>query len=80
MGLPELIVRSMEEYRDLALRLARDRAALAVLRARVAANRLTAPLFDSRRFIRHLEAGYRAMWQRRLDGRSPDHIAVPPTV
>lgn len=78
MNMPELIVSGMDEYRELALRLARDRAAHAVLRARVAANRLTAPLFDSRRFIRHLEAGYRAMWQRRLDGQPPDHIRVAP--
>jgi predicted O-linked N-acetylglucosamine transferase (SPINDLY family) len=78
MGVPELIVRGVDEYRDLALRLARDRAALGVLRARIAANRLTAPLFDSRRFIRHLEAAYQAMWQRCLDGRPPDHIAVVP--
>jgi predicted O-linked N-acetylglucosamine transferase (SPINDLY family) len=78
MGVPELIVRGVDEYRGLALRLVRDREALAALRARITVNRLTAPLFDSRRFIRHLEAGYLAMWQRRVEGRPPDHIAVTP--
>jgi predicted O-linked N-acetylglucosamine transferase (SPINDLY family) len=77
IGLPELIVRSPEEYRNLAVRLANDRGALAQLRSRLAANRLTTPLFDSRRFVRHLEAGYEAMWQRCIAGLPPDHIDVP---
>jgi predicted O-linked N-acetylglucosamine transferase (SPINDLY family) len=74
VGLPELIVRSPEEYRALAIRLANEPGALANLRSRLAANRLTTPLFDSRLFVRHLEAGYDAMWQRALAGLPPDHI------
>jgi predicted O-linked N-acetylglucosamine transferase (SPINDLY family) len=77
VGLPELIVRSAEEYRDLAVRLAADRGALAQVKARLAANRLTTPLFDSRQFVRHLEAGYEAIWRRCLAGLAPDHIDVP---
>jgi predicted O-linked N-acetylglucosamine transferase (SPINDLY family) len=77
IGLPELIVRSAAEYRDLALRLATDPQALARLKARLSANRLTTPLFDSRRFVRHLEAGYQAMWRRCVAGLPPDHIDVP---
>ena len=77
IGLPELIVRSPEEYRALAIRLANDRAALEQIRDRLAANRLTTPLFDSRLFVRHLEAGYQAMWQRAVAGLPPDHIAIP---
>jgi predicted O-linked N-acetylglucosamine transferase (SPINDLY family) len=77
IGLPELIVRSPEEYRALAIRLANERDALAGMRSRLAANRLTTPLFDSRLFVRHLEAGYEAMWQRAVAGLPPDHIDVP---
>ena len=77
IGLPELIVRSPEEYRVLAIRLANERGALASIRSRLAANRLTTPLFDSRLFARHLEAGYEAMWQRAVAGLPPDHIDVP---
>ncbi|MBA4098504.1 MAG: glycosyltransferase [Rhodospirillum sp.] len=76
-GLPQLIVRSPEEYRALAIRLAHDRAALEQIRDQLAANRLTTPLFDSRLFVRHLEAGYQAMWQRAVAGLPPDHIAIP---
>jgi protein O-GlcNAc transferase len=74
--LPELIVRSPEEYRALAVRLANDRPALGRIRDRLSANRLTTPLFDSRLFVRHLEAGYQAMWQRAVAGLPPDHIDI----
>ena len=77
IGLPDLIVRSPEEYRTLTIHLAHDRDALARIRSRLAANRLTTPLFDSRLFVRHLEAGYEAMWQRAASGLAPDHIDVP---
>lgn len=77
VGLPELIVRSPLEYRALAMRLANDRAALASVRSRLADNRLTTPLFDSRLFVRHLEAAYEAMWRRAVAGFPPDHIDVP---
>jgi predicted O-linked N-acetylglucosamine transferase (SPINDLY family) len=47
------------------------------MRSRLAANRLTTPLFDSRLFVRHLEAAYEAMWQCAVAGLPPDHIDVP---
>lgn len=77
VGLPELIADDAETYRALALRLANDRAYFAVIRARLAANRLSTPLFDSALFTRHLEAGYEAAWRRCRDGLPPDHIDVP---
>jgi protein O-GlcNAc transferase len=68
VGLPELVTASLAEYEALALRLATDPPALGALRARLDANRLTAPLFDSARFTRHLEAAYRRMWEIRVAG------------
>ena len=79
VGLPELVVRTATEYRDLAVRLATDREMLDTLRAKLAANRLTTPLFDSRRFVRNLEAGYEAIWKRCVTGLSPDHVAISET-
>jgi predicted O-linked N-acetylglucosamine transferase (SPINDLY family) len=55
-GLPELITQTPQAYESLALALARDPAWLAGLRARLAANRATASLFDTARFARDLEA------------------------
>lgn len=77
IGLPELIADTPESYRDLALRLSRDRSLISMARVKLAINRLSAPLFDSHSFTRHLEAGYEAIWRRCLDGLPPDHIDVP---
>ncbi|MCW0234402.1 MAG: tetratricopeptide repeat protein [Ferrovibrio sp.] len=71
VGLPELITDNLEDYEALALALARDPARLAALRQRLAANRLTSPLFDIARFSRNLEAAYTQMWERRLAGQPP---------
>lgn len=76
VGLPELVADDAEAYRALALRLANDRPRFAAIRARLAANRLTTPLFDSGRFTRNLEAGYEAIWRRRRDGLPAEHIDV----
>ena len=77
IGLPELITQSLAEYEALALRLARNPPELAGLRKRLAENRLTAPLFDSARFTRHLEKAYGMMWERFVSGEAPHHIEVP---
>ncbi len=56
VDLPELVTQSDEAYEELALALARDPTRLTALRARLAANRLTTPLFDTARFTRDIEA------------------------
>lgn len=61
VGLPELITDTLEDYEALALALARDPARLKALRDKLAANRAAAPLFDTPRFARNLEAAYMAM-------------------
>jgi predicted O-linked N-acetylglucosamine transferase (SPINDLY family) len=71
IGLPELIAHSEDEYEALALRLARDPTALALLKEKLANNRMTHPLFDTARFTRDLESAYLAMWERHRRGESP---------
>ena len=77
-GLPELITRSDAEYEALALALARDPARLAALRTKLAAGKASAPLFDSLRYTRHLEAAYEAAHKRRIDGKPPAPIRIAP--
>jgi predicted O-linked N-acetylglucosamine transferase (SPINDLY family) len=77
IGLPELIAESLDDYEALALALARDPPRLAGLRARLAANRATAPLFDTARTTRHLESAYRTMWERFAAGDKPQGFSVP---
>jgi predicted O-linked N-acetylglucosamine transferase (SPINDLY family) len=57
-GLPDLITETAEEYEQLALALARNPARLGAYRDRLAAGRATAPLFDTPRLARDLEAAY----------------------
>lgn len=76
VGLPELATPSLEAYEALALRVARDPPYLASLKARLAAAVASAPLFDSERYCRHLEAAYELMMARHGRGEAPSTIAV----
>ncbi|HET7085177.1 MAG TPA: tetratricopeptide repeat protein [Rhizomicrobium sp.] len=60
-GMAELITETAEDYESLALALARDPARLNALREKLVANRATAPLFDTPRLARELEALYGRM-------------------
>jgi predicted O-linked N-acetylglucosamine transferase (SPINDLY family) len=64
-GLPELICSDLAEYRRRALELASSPARLADVRTRLAAGRGRAPLFDTARYTRNLEAALLSIWQRR---------------
>jgi predicted O-linked N-acetylglucosamine transferase (SPINDLY family) len=77
LDLPELIAGSLEEYEAKALNLAQNPDKLAGVKAALARNRTTRPLFDTARFTRNLEAAYEAMWQRHCQGLPPASIAVP---
>jgi predicted O-linked N-acetylglucosamine transferase (SPINDLY family) len=77
VGLPELIAGSREDYEALALKLAFNRELLADIKARLAQNRATYPLFNTDRFRRHIEAAYVTMWERGQSGEPPASFAVP---
>ena len=76
IGLPELAASSLAEYEALALRLARDPAALARIRTKLASNRGTEPLFDTARITRDLETAYMSMWERSRRGEPPESFSV----
>lgn len=78
VGLPGLITHDLTAYEATALSLARDRDRLTRLKAHLEQVRLTAPLFDTPRFTRHLETAYRIMWDRHRAGLPPAGFSVPP--
>jgi protein O-GlcNAc transferase len=78
VGLPELITETREEYETLALSLAHDPARLRALRGKLARNRMTAPLFNTDRFRRHIEAAYIRMWETFRKGEAPRSFSVQP--
>ena len=78
LELPELITQDLQQYEAVALALASDPLQLAALRCRLAANRLSRPLFNGQLFARQLEAAYQAMLARHAAGLPPALIEVPP--
>ena len=76
-GLPVPVTNSLADYEALALKLARDPAALKAIKDKLAANRMATPLFDSDRFRKNIEAAYEQMWQRHLCGEKPAGFSVP---
>ncbi len=74
--MPELITTSEAEYEALALALARDPERLRCIRARLAANRPTCPLFDSARFARDAGIAFRRMHERHVAGLPPEGFDV----
>lgn len=76
IGLPELITTSLEAYEREALALARDPRRLGALRARLALNRSTMPLFDTPLYVSHYEAALERMVERREAGLPPAAFAI----
>jgi protein O-GlcNAc transferase len=76
-GLPELVTESLEDYEALALKLARDPAALAAVRTKIAGLKGNCPLFDTAGFTRDLESAYEEMMARSRRGENPLSFAVP---
>jgi predicted O-linked N-acetylglucosamine transferase (SPINDLY family) len=77
IGLPELITTTSEAYEQTAIDLAMHPEKLAVIKAKLAENRLTTPLFDTKLFTKHIEAAFTAMYERQQAGLPPDHIIIP---
>ena len=77
-GLPELIARDIADYRNLAVRLAQEGGLLAGLKDRLLRNRESCALFDTRRYVRHLEEAYRHMIEIHESGFAPCSFPVAP--
>ena len=78
LDLHELITRSLADYQDAALRLARNAGLLVALRERLEVSREGSRLFDADRFARNLEKAYNTMWEIYDSGEAPRAFAVSP--
>jgi predicted O-linked N-acetylglucosamine transferase (SPINDLY family) len=76
IGLPQLITSTLDQYEELAVRLAGDPNELAEIRQTLAANRLTAPLFDTPLYTRHIEAAFAEIYARYQADLMPEHVFV----
>jgi protein O-GlcNAc transferase len=75
--LPELITTTLEAYEHMAVDLATHPEKLTAIKHKLAENRLTTPLFDTKLFTKHIEAAYTMMYERNQAGLAPDYINIP---
>ncbi|MEQ1715200.1 MAG: tetratricopeptide repeat protein [Hyphomicrobium sp.] len=75
-GLPELVALTLEEYKSTALRLALAPDEIAAIKAKISANRLTAPLFDTPKYVRSLESAYTQISQLYRSGQPPRSLSA----
>ncbi|MFN8701431.1 MAG: tetratricopeptide repeat protein [Rhodospirillales bacterium] len=71
VGMPEMLMPSLDAYEAEAVSLAATPARLAALRAKLAQNRDRAPLFDIDLFRRGIESAYETMQARAASGQAP---------
>jgi predicted O-linked N-acetylglucosamine transferase (SPINDLY family) len=61
--LPELITTTLEAYEERAIELGSHSDELKEIKHKLAINRLTAPLFDTRLFTKHIETAFAVMYE-----------------
>ena len=76
VGLPELVTESEAQYEAAALRFALDPEHRDSIRQKLAANLAQAPLFNTARMARHVEAAFEAMHRIQLSGSLPQNIKI----
>lgn len=78
IGLPELVARNPQEYEEIAIKLASNPDYLHSIKQRLANNKSTHPLFNTKLTTRHIEQGFIQAFERHQSGLPPDHIFVQP--
>jgi predicted O-linked N-acetylglucosamine transferase (SPINDLY family) len=71
---PELVTYTLKEYEDLAVALAKSSSQLELIRQKIKANKISAPLFDSPNTTKNIESAYQEMYRRYLEGEAPANI------
>ncbi len=74
--LPEMVANDHAHYEQLALYYANNPNALREIREKLARNKKTEALFDTKRYVRNLERGLEEAWQLYLDNKAPRQIIV----
>ncbi len=76
VGIPELVTSSIEEYRNLAIRLAKSPHELKAIRDKLAFKKLASPLFNAQEFSRNFEKTLVRIYERYQFDLPPDHIEL----
>jgi protein O-GlcNAc transferase len=78
IAMPDLVTDCLEDYQQLALKIASDPSLLQNLRDRLRRNRSSRPLFNTDNYRRHIEAAYARMWEHWQRGEAPRSFTVDP--
>jgi tetratricopeptide (TPR) repeat protein len=76
LNLPELITNSLPEYENLAITLASQDGKLTKIKETLDQNKSNGALFNIDLYRQNLEKAYQMIYQRYMDGQSPDHIKI----
>jgi protein O-GlcNAc transferase len=76
LDINETITGNIDEYVKTAVRFATEPQDLNRLREKIERHRLTQPLFNTGRWVRHLETAYLQMWRIYLEGAEIDQISI----
>lgn len=66
VGLPEMVVETIDAYKNAAIYYASNTIELTAIKQRLSANKLSSPLFDTPAFTRSLETLYQTMWDHAI--------------
>jgi len=76
IGLPDLIVNSLEEYEMLAIDLANNPQKIQYFKNKLFENQNKEPLFNTKLYVKNIEAAYIEMHKRYLEGAPLDHMYI----
>src|SRR5690606_21829254 len=77
LEMPELIVQNHDEYEQLAIYYATHPQEYAAMREKLKAKRYTAPMYNTKLTVKHIERAYQMAWERYQAGLPPAPIDVP---
>ncbi len=77
LEMPELIVQNHDDYEQLAIYYATHPQAYTVMKEELQAKRYTAPMYNTKLTVKHIERAYRMAWERHQTGLPPASFDVP---
>jgi len=76
MNLPELVTTALADYEAVAIDLAKNPNKLKAINDKLEANLLSAALFDSELFTKHLESAYLEIYEKYLEDFPAEHLFI----
>jgi len=74
--MPELVAKTDEEYKNKAILFATNKDELSDIKKKLKEKQKTAPLFDTKRYVKNLEEGLKQAWKKYLAGKKPAIIDI----